>query len=193
MPKRNTYHSRGDFFWAKQEDNETPEEHWKNLTTLEKNCGFQDIKQEDLLISKFITSITDKKLRNKITCENALDLKTTVELVTQHTYNRRHKQSTITPALAKDKEIKQEPIQKIQAKQNREYRNQLKKSNCGFCLRTTKLDPTTQLPVKNGKLQKLPENREFCTGLPRKTKPQYKKNQLPRGHNIRRRQRRKRA
>ena len=27
MPKRNTYHSRGGFFWAKQEENETPEEH----------------------------------------------------------------------------------------------------------------------------------------------------------------------
>ena len=25
MPKRNTYHSRGDFFWAKQEENETLE------------------------------------------------------------------------------------------------------------------------------------------------------------------------
>ena len=36
MPKRNTYHSRGDFFWAKQEENETPEEHWRKLVTLEK-------------------------------------------------------------------------------------------------------------------------------------------------------------
>ena len=65
MPKRNTYHSRGVFFWAKQEENETPEEHWKKLITLEKTCDFKDIKQEDLLKSKFITSITDKKLREK--------------------------------------------------------------------------------------------------------------------------------
>ena len=36
MPKRNFYHNRGDFFWAKQEDNETPEEHWKKLITLDK-------------------------------------------------------------------------------------------------------------------------------------------------------------
>ena len=62
MPKRNTCHSRGDFFWAKQEENETPEEHWKKLITLEKNCELKDIKQEDILISKFITSRTDKKL-----------------------------------------------------------------------------------------------------------------------------------
>ena len=60
MPKKKTYHSCGDFFWAKQEDNETPEERWKKFITLEKNCNFKDIKQEDLLISKFIISITDK-------------------------------------------------------------------------------------------------------------------------------------
>ena len=104
MPKRNTNHSRGDFFWAKQEENETPEEHWKKLITLEKNCEFKDIKQEDLLISKFITSITDKKLREKLIREKTLNLKTTVELITQNRYDRRHKQSTIPAALAEDKE-----------------------------------------------------------------------------------------
>ena len=82
MPKRNTYHSRGDLFCAKQEENETPEEYWKNLITLEKNCEFKDIKEEDLLISKFITSITDKKLRVKLIREKTLNLKTTIELIT---------------------------------------------------------------------------------------------------------------
>ena len=45
MPDRNTYHSRGDIFWAKQKANETPEEHWKKLITAEKNCDSKDIKQ----------------------------------------------------------------------------------------------------------------------------------------------------
>ena len=40
MPKRITYHGRGGFFWAKQEENETPEEHWKKVIKLEKNCEF---------------------------------------------------------------------------------------------------------------------------------------------------------
>ena len=31
MPKRNTYHNRGDFFWAKQTQDETPEEFWRRL------------------------------------------------------------------------------------------------------------------------------------------------------------------
>ena len=60
----------GDLFWAKQEENETPEEHCRKLVCLEKNCEFKDIKQEDLLISKIITSITDKKIREKIREKN---------------------------------------------------------------------------------------------------------------------------
>ena len=106
MPQRNTYHNRGDFFWAKQEENETPEDHWRKLVSLEKDCEFKDIKQEDLLMSKFITSITDNKLREKLIREKTLNLKTIVELVTQDSYDKRHKQSTIPPALAKEKEIK---------------------------------------------------------------------------------------
>ena len=86
MPKGNTYYSRGDFFWAKQEENETPEEHWRISVSLEKNCEFEDIKQEDILISKFITNITDKKLREKLIREKTLNLKTTMDLVNQDSY-----------------------------------------------------------------------------------------------------------
>ena len=91
MTKRNTYYSRGDLFWAKQEDNETPEDHWRKLVSLERNCEYKDIKQEDLLISKFITSITDKKRREKPIREKTLNLKTTMDLVTQDNYEKRHK------------------------------------------------------------------------------------------------------
>ena len=153
MPKRNTYHSRGDFFWAKQEENETPEEHWKKLITLEKNCEFKDIKQKNLFISKFITSITDKKLREKLIREKTLNLETTVELITQNSYDRRHKQSTIPAALAKDKEIKEEPIQKIQPKfKTDKYgdRTTQKKNNCGFCGQQN-WNPQHTCPAKNAK------------------------------------------
>ena len=86
-PKRNTYHSRGDFFWAKQEESENPEEHWKKLIQIEKDCEFNGIKPEELLISKFITSITDRKLREKLTREKKLDIKITQELIKQDTYD----------------------------------------------------------------------------------------------------------
>ena len=102
--------------------------------TGEKNCEFDDIKQEDLLISKFITSITDKKIREMLIREKTVNLKNTMDLITQNSYEKRHKQSTIPPALAKEKEIKEEPIQKIQP---RNYRKKAeittKNNNCGFC------------------------------------------------------------
>ena len=153
MPKRNTYHSRGDIFWANQEENETPEEHWKKLITLEKNCEFKDINQEDLLMSKFITSITDKKLREKHIREKTLNLKTTVEFITQNSYDRRHKQSTIPAAFAKDKEIKEEPIQKIQPKfKTDKYggKTTQRKNTCGFCGQQN-WNPQHTCPAKNAK------------------------------------------
>ena len=85
-PKRNKYKSRGDSFWAKQTDTETPEDHWKKLIELEKECDFPEF-SEELLISKFITSITDKKLRAK--------LSNVVEQIQQNAYDRKNKKNNI--------------------------------------------------------------------------------------------------
>ena len=138
MPKRNTYHSRGDFFWAKQEENESPDEHWRKLVSLETNCEFKDIKQEDILISNFITSITDKRLLEKLIREKTLNFTTTMDLVTQGSYEKRHKQSTIPTALLKEKKTKQEPIKKIHKKYQPNKNTYTgkptqKKNDCGFC------------------------------------------------------------
>ena len=50
-----------------------------------------------------------------------------MDLVTQNSYERRHKQSTIPPALQKGKEMKEAPIQKNttaeQPKLPEKYRN----------------------------------------------------------------------
>ena len=73
-PKRNTYHNRGDFFWAKQTKEETPEEFWKRLIEIEKELNFNTITAEELLISKYMTAITDKKLQDKLMKEKNLEL-----------------------------------------------------------------------------------------------------------------------
>ena len=65
MPKRNTYQIRGDFFWAKQTEEETPEEFWRRLVEIEKESNFNTISAEELLISKYMTAITDKKYGTK--------------------------------------------------------------------------------------------------------------------------------
>ena len=75
MPKRNTYHKRGDFFWAKQTEEETPDEFWRRLIEIEKKCNFNTISAEELLISKNMTAITNKNIRDKIKKEKTLEKK----------------------------------------------------------------------------------------------------------------------
>ena len=57
MPKRNTYHNRGDFFWTKQTEDETPEEFWRRLIKIEKECKFNTSSAE-LQILKYKSAIT---------------------------------------------------------------------------------------------------------------------------------------
>ena len=104
MPKGNTYHNRGDFFWAKQTEDETPEEFWRRLMEIEKECNFNAISAEELLISKYMTAITNKKLRDKIMKEKTLELKKTIELIKQNTYEKKNKKNTIPEALISTKE-----------------------------------------------------------------------------------------
>ena len=98
MPKQNTFHNHGGFFFGQNNKKNTPEEHWRKVVSLEKNCEFEVMKQEDLLISKFITSINDKKLRKTLIRKKTLNLKQTMDLLIQVSYGRRHKQSTILTA-----------------------------------------------------------------------------------------------
>ena len=147
----------------------------EKINNLRAKLRFQKHKREDLLISKFITGITDKKLRNKVSIpQKNRKLKTTVEHITQNSYDRRQTQSTIPPALAKDKEIKQKPIQKIQGRQYREQRKIPRRNDCGFCGQA-KWTPRPQPSGKNSKMQQLVENRTYCTGMPWKTKQHEKK------------------
>ena len=103
LPKRNTYHNRGDFFWAKQSEEETPEDFWRRLIEIEKECNFGSISAEELLISKYMTAITDKKLRDKIMKEKTLELKKIIELIKQNTYEKKNKKNTIPEALISSK------------------------------------------------------------------------------------------
>ena len=64
LPKRNTYQNRGEFFWTKQTESETTEGFWRRLIEIEKGCAFEGITAEDLLISKFMTAITELRIRN---------------------------------------------------------------------------------------------------------------------------------
>ena len=103
MPKRNTYHNREDFFGAKQTEDETPEEFWRRLIEIEKECNFNTISAEELLISKYMTAITNKKLWNKIMKEKTLKLKKIIELIKHKTYEKKIKKYTIPESLISTK------------------------------------------------------------------------------------------
>ena len=99
LPKQNTYHNRGEIVWTKQTESETPEDFWWRVTQIEKECAFKGITAEDLLISKFLTAITDTKLRDKLLKEKKLELKKTIEMIKQNTYERQNRKNTIPDAL----------------------------------------------------------------------------------------------
>ena len=135
MPKRNTYHNRGYFFWAKQTEDETPEEFWRRLIEIEKECNFTTISAEELLISKYMTAITDKKLRDKIMKEKTLEMKKIIDLIKQNTYEKKNKKNTI-PALISTKEkhiIKEEPIQRMERFGTRPKNKNFGNRPCRFC------------------------------------------------------------
>ena len=75
------------------------------------------ISAEELLISKYLTAITDKKLRDKIMKEKTLEMKRRFELIKQNTYEKKNKKNTKPEALISTKEkhiIKEEPIQRME-------------------------------------------------------------------------------
>ena len=136
MSKRNTYHDRGDFFWAKQTEEETPEEFWRRLIEIEKECNFNTISAEELLISKYMTACTDKKLRDKIMKEKTLDLKKVNKLIKRNTYEKKNKKNTIPEALISTKEkqiIKDEPIQRMERFGTRPKNENFGNRICRFC------------------------------------------------------------
>ena len=136
MPKRNTYHNRGDFFWAKQTEDETPEEFRRRLIEIEKECNFNAISAEELLISKYMTAIIDKKLRDKIMKEKTLELKKIIELIKQNTYEKKNKKNTIPEALISTKEkhmLKEEPIQRMERFGTRPKNKNYGNRTCRFC------------------------------------------------------------
>ena len=129
LPKRNTYHNGRDFFWAKQTEEESPEEFWRRLIEIEKECNFHTI-------SKYMTAVTDKKLRDILMKEKTLELKKTIELIKQNTYKKKNKKNTIPEALisTRDKHaIKEEPIQKMERFGTRPKTRPTGNKSCRFC------------------------------------------------------------
>ena len=134
LPERKTYHNRGEFFWTEQIESETPEDFWRRLIEIAKEGNFENITAEELLISKFMTAITDKKLRDKLMKDKKLEKKT-IEMIKQNTYEKKNNKNKIPEPLIsnREKEIKEEPIQRME-KFNTRQRNKFNNNRpCRFC------------------------------------------------------------
>ena len=124
------------FFWAKQTTKETPEDHWEKLIELEKECDFAELNTE-LLISNFITTIVDRKLRDKLLEEKDIDVAKVVKQFQQNTYDRKNKRKTIPAAQISNsgKDTKEEPLHKTTY--TRHYGTMSKErhndQNCRYC------------------------------------------------------------
>ena len=101
LPKKNTYQNRREFFWTKQTRTETPEYFWRRLTEVKKECNFESIITEKLLISKVIT---DKKLRDKRMKEKKPEMKKTIEITEQNSNEKKNNKNTIPEALILNRE-----------------------------------------------------------------------------------------
>ena len=115
LPKRNTYHNRGDFVWAKQAEDETPEEFWRRIIEIGKECNINTISAHELLISKYMTAITDKKRRDEIMKKNIGTEEDRCFMRTKH-YEKKNQKNIIPEALIMTEErqtIKEEPIQSV--------------------------------------------------------------------------------
>ena len=164
MSKRNTYHNRGDFFGAKQTEDETPEEFWRQLLEIEKECNFNTISAEERLISKYMTAITDKKLRDKIKKETTLEMKKIIKLFKQNTYEKKNKKYTIPEALISTKEkhiIKEEPIQRMERFGAKPKNKNFGNRQCRYCT-ALNWTPLHKCPATKANCNKCGKKRHYA-------------------------------
>ena len=137
MHKRNTYHSRGYFFWAKQEVNGTPEDNWRKLVSLGKKLRIQRHQTGRPIDIKIYHQRHQQETTGKTYSRKDTEPENHHRSGNPKSYEKKHKQSTIPPALAEEKEIKPEPMQKIQPRNNLNHRKNTetttKNNNCGLC------------------------------------------------------------
>ena len=94
--------------------------HWQNSGDSLLKSNFNTISAEEQLISKYMTAITDKKMRDKKLKEKTLELKKIFELVKPNTYEKKNKKkrntrsSDISKRKTSDHAKQEEPIQRIE-------------------------------------------------------------------------------
>ena len=116
---------------------------------IKKECNFENITAEELLVSKFMTAITDKKLRNKLMKEKKPEMKKTIEMTKQNTFEKkRQKRNTGSTNIEPRKKTKEEPIQRMDKFNSRPRKKFDNNRPCRFC-NAPNWNPTHKCPALN--------------------------------------------
>ena len=94
-----------------------------------------------------MTAITDKKLRDKLMKEKKPEMKKTIEMVKQNTYEKKNTKNTVPEELIsnREKEIKEEPIQRMDTLNTRPKNRFNNNRSCRFC-NASNWSPTHKCP-----------------------------------------------
>ena len=153
--------------------NKKPTKHQKNignsLIEIEENCDFPNtgIKPADLLISKFITSITkDEKLRDKVSERKKHDNTPQLNEFYDKTHTTKRHGKNLIPKQLIGNTSKNEPIQKV-------FQNRDKKEQKLLLLLSTELDETEHILPGKKKLYATNAKRKDTLGSACKSKIQH--------------------
>ena len=95
-----------------------------------------------------MTAITDRKLQDKLMKEKKFIMKKTMEMIKQNTYEKKNDKNTIPKALisSREKEIKEEPIQRMDNFNSRPRKKFNNSRHCRFC-NAPNWNPTQKCPA----------------------------------------------
>ena len=72
-----------------REESELTEQFWRRLSETKQECEVEIDKAQELLISKFMTAKTEKRLQDKLMKGKKIEMEKTIELIKQDSYGRK--------------------------------------------------------------------------------------------------------
>ena len=119
-----------------------------------------------------MTAITDKKLRDKLLKEKTLEMKKTIKMIKQNTYEKKNKKNTIPEALITTKEkqmIKEKPIQRVEKFGTRPKTRITGNRPCRFC-NAPNWNPTHKCPALESNCNNCGKKGHYARACKQRTK-----------------------
>ena len=119
-----------------------------------------------------MTAITTKKLRDKLMKEKTLEMKKTIVMIKQNTYEKKNKKNTIPKALITTKEnqiINEDPIKRMKKFGTRPKTRTTGNRPCRFC-NAPNWSPIHKCPAQDSNCNNREKKRHYARVCKQKTK-----------------------